>query len=170
VETFLFANGKPMVWEARVRPLFNTSTGINIFCGVMNAVAANAIQDSGAGPVADYHGCGFFLKDGDATWWAESSIATSQTTVDTGITATNNTWTELRIEVHDKSATQNEIHFFIDDIECGWDVTTSVGNKIAHAVTFATATEMEIVIGAKNGVADDSQWIDVDYVGCRQTR
>ncbi len=169
-ETFLFADGKPMVFETRVRPLFNTATGINIFCGLMNAVAANSIQDSGAGPKADYHGFGFFLKDGDATWYAESSIGTSQTTVDTNITATNNTWTELRIEVHDRSSTQNELHYFIDGVECGFDVTTSVGNKIAQKVTFADASEMEICLGVKNGVADDSQWMDVDDVGCRQTR
>jgi len=169
-EMFKFASGKPFVFEARVRPLFNTSTGANFIVGLKDAVAANTLQDDGAGPPSSYSGAVFFVKDGDATWWAESSIATSQTTVDTNITATNNTWTELRIEGHDLSSTQTEIHFFIDGVECGWDVTTSVGNKIAQRVTFASATEMQVCLGCKAGTANDAQYLDVDYAGCRQTR
>ena len=168
-EMFKFALNKPLVFEARVRPLFNTSATIGAIVGFKDAVAADTLVDTGGGPPSSYSGAVFFLKD-DATWWAESSISTSQTTVDTNITATNNTWTELRIEVHDLSSTQSEIHFFIDGVECGWDVTTSPGQKIAQTVTFASATEMEICLGVKAGTANDSQYMDVDYVGCRQSR
>ena len=169
-EIFKFAANKPFVFEARVKPLFNTSTGINVFVGLMDAVAANCIVDNGAGPKTTSSHAGFILLDSDATWYAGTSITTTQKKVDTGITATNNTWTELRIEGHDLSSTQTELHFFIDGIECGWDVTTSPGNKIAQTVTFASATDMEVCLGCKNGTANDSQWLLVDYVGCRQTR
>ena len=169
-EMFLFANKKPLVFETRVRPVFNTSANINVLAGVMNNVAADSIQDNGAGPSADYHGANFFLKDGDATWWCESSIGATQTTVDTGITAANNTWTTLRFEVSDLSSTQSQINFFIDDEECGWDVTTKPGQKITQTVTFSSATEMQVCLGCKNGSTNDSQYLDADYVGCRQRR
>ena len=169
-EVWKFANNKPIIFEARVKPYFNTSTGINVFAGLMDAVAADSIDDDGAGPKTTSSHVGFILKDGDATWYCGTSVSTTQKEVDTGITATNNTWTTLRFEVSDYSSTQNQINFFIDGIECGWDVTTKPGNKIAQTVTFASATEMESLVGCKNGEADDSQWIFVDYFGCRQQR
>ncbi len=169
-EMFKFANGKALVFEARVRPKFNTAGEYNTIIGLKDAVAADSILDDGAGPAASYSGAVFFLKDGDQTWWAESSIGSSQQTFDTNVTATNNTWTTLRIETIDLSSTQNEVHFFIDDVEVGWDVTTSAGNKIAQRVTFASATEMQLCLGCKNGTDNDSQVLQVDYVAARQAR
>jgi hypothetical protein len=169
-ETFVFANGKPLVYETKVKPLFNTSTGINVLMGLMDAVAADHIQDDGDGPAASYSGAVIFLKDGDATWYCESSIAGAQTTVDSNITATNNTWTTLRIEVYDRSSTVQEVHYFIDGVECGWDMTTLPGTKLAQTINPTSATDMHVVAAVKNGEADDSQWAFIDYIQCEQKR
>ncbi|MHC4868003.1 MAG: hypothetical protein ACYTEX_28360 [Planctomycetota bacterium] len=170
-ECFKFADGKPLVFEARVRCVSNVpATGPNVIVGLKDAVAADSILDNGGGPAASYSGAVFFRKDGDTTWWCESSIGSSQTTVDSNITATNNTWHTLRIEVRDKTSTVQEVHFFIDDVECGHDVTTSPGNKICQTINPTSATEMQICLGAKNGYASNTQYANVDYVECWQKR
>lgn len=170
-EAFKFAADKPLTFQARVKPISNSINTTNVIVGLKDAVAADSIQDNGAGPPSSYSGAVFFLAD-DATnkWKCETSVGTSQTTVTTTKTVTNSTWYELRIDVLPISSTQCEVHFFIDGEECGQDVTTSPGNKIAQKVTFASATEMEICLGTKAGAADKSAILQVDYVACRQQR
>ncbi len=170
-EMFKFAAGKPLVFEARIRPVANTIASINVMVGLIDAVAADSIQDAGAGPDASYSGAVFFKEYGETAWACESSIAGTQTTVRTNKTVANNTWTDLRIEFHqDIGTTSGTIHFFVDDEEVGEDVTTSPGNKIAQTVLLASATEMDICLGVKAGAANDSEYLDADYVSCFQQR
>lgn len=170
-ETFDFVDGKPLIFETKVKPVFNTTTGVhNLLVGLMDAVAADHIQDSGGGPAASYSGAVIFIYEGDTTWQCESSIAGTQTTVDSNITATNNTWTTLRIEVYERSSTVQEVHYFIDGVECGWDTTTLAGTKLAQTINPTSATDMHVVIGAKNGAANDSFWAFCDYIQCEQKR
>lgn len=170
-EQFVLTDDKAILFRARVLPKADTiATGLNMFVGLMDAVAADCVQDDGAGPKASGTHIGFSKVDGKTCWDAHSSISTSQTTVNTAITATNNTWTELRAEIIPKTSTIFEVHFFIDDVECGWDVTTSPGNRIAHTITLGTAVEMDFVIGVKAGAANAAINCKADYVEVWQER
>jgi len=167
-EIYKFAADKPLVFEARVKPVANTIGNANFIVGIKDAVAANTLVDDGAGPASSYGGAVFFAIDGDTTWWCESSIAGTQTTVDSGVTVTNNTYTTLRIEYRPISSTVGEVHYFIDGVEKGKE--TSGENFKAQTVTFASATDMQICLGTKDGANNNGATLYVDYVGCWQKR
>jgi len=167
-ESFLIAEGKPIVWEADVKfAQANTDDG-NIIAGLMEAVAANALLDDGAGPAADYSGAVFFSVDGDTTWRVEYSDGTTQTTKELdadgsldGVakTSASTTYTTLSIEINPKSSTKVDVVFKIDDV-----IVFKAFDK-----TYASASEMAIVFGAKAGGAN-AETLYVDRVACYQKR
>lgn len=160
LETFLFAAGKPLVFEARVKITEANTNQANVFVGLMNAVAANALQDADAGPKSSYSGAGFFKVGGSTVWQAEASIGTTQDT-DTSVgTAATGTWYQLRIEFEPGSGvTDGTVRFYLD-------------GSLVHTATsfdYTSATEMEAVVGVKAGSANEDL-IDVDFVSCWQAR
>lgn len=160
-EIFKFAANKPLVFEARVKGVSDTIAETNYIVGIKDAVAANTLQDNGAGPAASYSGAVFFAVDGGSYWVCESSIGASQTTVTTTTSFAGGVYQKLRIEFRPLTSTVGEVHFFIDGVEVG------LNNGVAHRVSFASATEMQICLGVKAGKAD-TQTLLVDYVGCWQ--
>ncbi|MHC4445224.1 MAG: hypothetical protein ACYTA5_21710 [Planctomycetota bacterium] len=178
-EAFKFATDKPLFFAAKVRPVANTIAGINVMVGLKDAVAADSIQDDGAGPAASYSGAVFFKEDGGTDWHCESSVSTSQTTVATGKTVGNNAWDILAIKTIPKSSTETEVHFFFADVQTDGDFTlTEVGKTtpsgtqqfVAQTITHTSATEMEICLACKNGTANNTQYLDVDWVYAAQKR
>lgn len=169
-ETFLFAANKPLRFACRCKFSEASTNKANIIVGIKDAVAADTLQDNGAGPAASYSGAVFFKEDGQTLWSVEASIATSpQTSVQltaantlTGLayTAASSGYQWLTIEFCPISATSAEIVFGID----GVDVYKIVGDYIT------SATEMQICLGAKAGGASANETLSVDYVSCIQKR
>lgn len=160
LETFLFAAGKPLVWQARIKLTEGATDKANVMVGLANAWAANHIQDNGAGPVASYSGHVAFKVDGGTVWQSEGSIATTQTT-DTDIgTRSSGTWVTFRGEFDPGSGvTDGRLRMFLD-------------GALVQTITsfdYTNATEMELGCGVKNGTTTE-ELVDIDYLSCYQAR
>ncbi len=162
LETFKFAAGKPLYFQARVK---NTEVGsdvVNWLVGLMDGVADDALQDDGAGPKASYSGAVFFVVDGGTVVQVESSIAGAQVT-DTDVGArTDAVQMKLEIMFIPTTSTVGVVHFIYNGVLVA-----------SNAITFTSATEMQIAFGVKNGGAGGSvaqETLDIDYVYCAQVR
>ncbi len=176
-EVYKFATDKPMLFAAKVRPMANTIGTIGLIVGVKDAVAENTLQDDATGPADSYSGAVFFKDDTITYWQCESSITTSQTTVTTAHTVGNNAWDILVIETLPISSTETEVHFYSADVQSDGSYSllevgknTSGEQFVAHKITHTSATEMDICFGCKAGTANNSQYLDVDWVYCAQRR
>jgi hypothetical protein len=161
-ETFLFAAGKPLYFEARVALKVADSDNANVMVGLVSAAnAANTILDTGGGPLATYSGAVFFKKDGGTAWEAEVSVGSTQ--INPTLTAPGApgvTYQKLGIEFLPTSATLATVNFYVDGVLVG---TTA-------AFTFTSATEMSLFVGVKNGGTTVNTTLYVDYVRCSQVR
>ena len=168
-EVFKFAADKPLLFEARVQFTEANTDDANILVGLMDAVAANSLQDNGAGPPASYSGAVFFKVDGGTVWQTETSLSTTQTTNELTSTNVNNlskksqtaggsAYQVLRIEYMPYSSTNAYVTFFVDGVAVA-----------QHDYVFTSATEMQIALGVKNGGAN-LETLNVDYVVCTQER
>ena len=176
-EVFKFATDKPLFFAAKVKPVANTIASVNLMIGLIDGVADDALQDTGAGPKASYSGAVFFAADGTNYWQCESSIAAAQTTVNTGKAIGNNAWDVLVIETIPISSTTTEVHFFFGNEESTGDVSlvevgkTTVNERlVAQTITHTNATQMQIVLGAKDGVINNGLKLFVDWVYAAQRR
>jgi hypothetical protein len=158
-ESFKFAAAKPLLFEALVDFTETQTNQANVIAGLMDAVAAGSLQDNGAGPKASYSGAVFFKVDGETVWQCESSIGAAQVTTKTDVTAGGADPQRLAIEFQPLTSTLGEVRFFIDD------------ELVAkHEITFTSATEMQVVLGVKDGDVNDVETLNVDYAACYQLR
>lgn len=164
-EVFLFAADKPLVFEARLKWTEANTDDANVIAGVMSAVGANSLLDNGAGPAASYSGAVFFKVDGGTGWNFETSLGGTQTTTalhsDHAPAAAYQT---LRIEAREQGGVI-EIVPFIDGKQC----LDTNGRPVKHTIALGSPTEMNAVVGAKNGDTNQES-ILVDYVAAYQLR
>lgn len=165
VETFLFANDKALVAEARLQ--FSEANGddANVAFGLMDAVAADALLDNGGGPRANYSGALLYKVDGENLWRAQTSIGAARTTSQSNAAAGGSAFQTLAIEFKPLTPSLADVAFYLD----GALLRTATGAPIKHAFTFTGATEMQLVIGVKNGGAS-LETLTVDYAACFQLR
>ena len=167
-ELFLFAAGKPLHHRARVQFAQAATNAANVWVGVMNAVAADALVDNGGGPKANFAGAGFYMKDGSVNWNVAYSDGTTQTLAE--LTATNSltktaqvgatasgVFTLLEVDVIPKTSTLCDVIFKIN------------GSTVYKMMdrTYASATEMNYAVGVKAGTGVN-QTMSVDAVACFQ--
>jgi hypothetical protein len=168
-EVFKFAADKPLLFEARVQFTEANTDDANILVGLMDGVAANSLQDNGAGAPSSYSGAVFVKTDGGTVWQTETSNSTTQTTNELtaanvnnlakrAVTAGGAAYQTLRIEYMPYSATNAYVTFFVDGVAVA-----------QHDYVFTSATEMQIALGVKNGGAN-LETLNVDYVSCSQER
>jgi hypothetical protein len=81
-----------------------------------------------------------------------------ETTV-TEVTAGGADPQRLAIEFQPLTSTTGEVRFYIDDALI-----------VKHDITFTSATEMQVILGVKDGDADDEETLNVDYAACYQLR
>ena len=168
-ELFKFAANKPLTAVCRLAFAQAATDDINVIFGLADAVAANHLQDNGAGPLASYSGATFFTVDGGTNWNVEASISTTQTTAE--LTAVNSldktakvsasgasTYQWLKIESVPYSSTNHKLNYFINNAHV---------YSIDHVYT--NATEMMLFVGLKLGGATVENVL-VDYLGCFQKR
>ncbi|MBE3132844.1 MAG: hypothetical protein IMZ55_05180 [Acidobacteria bacterium] len=169
-ETFKFAADKPIRVIFKAAPKTNTTfVNTNLIFGIMDGVAANSLLDTGGGPDASYSGAVFFKVEASNNVYVESSIAGTQTTVNTGKSWANGTDAYMAIEYRPDTATTGEVHFFWGSNEEEVGLNTMGKNWVAHKVTFSTATDMQIVMGVKAGGLVSS-YVDIDYGGAWSRR
>lgn len=167
-EVFKFAANKPIDFMARVQFTEANTDDANVIVGMKDAVAADTILDNGGGPAASYSGMVFFKVDGGTKWQVESSIAGTQSTNTTTVTAGGSAYQLLEASFRPVSSTVGEITFKIDGQECR-DNSVTGNPPIKHYVTFASATEMQLCAGVKNGAAN-LETLNVDFWAARQKR
>lgn len=173
-ELFLFADDKPLELLARIAWAEANTDDANVLVGLLNAFAANHLQDDGAGPPASYSGACFFKVDGETQWRFETSLAGTQTTTLLSHTTPNaaTDWHTLKIKARRRDATTVELVPFIDEAggmdlkQCTDDAT---GALVKHTITLGSPTEMNIGVGVKNGGANNED-IRLDYLGAYQKR
>jgi len=165
-EIFKIASEKPLEFETNITPAQGNTNALNLFAGFMEGVAANSIQDDGAGPKADFSGAGFFAIDGDTTWRVIYSDGTTQTIIELdadgsldGVAKTVAGNQVLNVEIKPISSTKVDITFRIDGV-----VVAKMKDK-----TYASASEMNAAIGIKAG-STTAETVAVDYVIAKQRR
>lgn len=162
-ELFLFANGKPLVFQARVKWTEGNTDDANVLVGLMSAIAANSLLDDGGGPAASYSGAVFFKVDGETTWRAEASIAGTQTTIAlTNIPAAPGAGNFQTLEIYfiPTSSTVATLLFYIDNVLVG----------STAAFTYTSATEMNAGVGLKNGADTTVETLLIDFIRVSQVR
>ena len=169
-EMYLFADGKPLVAEARMFYTEAATDNAAVIFGVKDVGGADSIVDGGLTPDASYSGAIFFKPFGSTTWECHDSITTankvtilSATNADnlSGVvqTAGGGVVQQLRIESDPVSATDNRISFWINDVL----VARHTGR------TTASATEMQATIGHKAVDASGAtETISVTDISCHQ--
>lgn len=161
VEAFKFADDKPLWFETRVALTEAATDKANVIVGLLDGAAANALQDDGDGPPADYSGAVFYKVDAGTVWQAEVSDSTTQTAV----TLSDDTWPGdgtyqvLAIEFIPTATNTADVNFYLDG--------TLVGT--ASGFDYSNATELDVIVGAKAG-SGAAETLLVDYVTCKQVR
>ena len=167
-ELFLFAAGKPLHHRARVQLAQAATNAANVWVGTMNAVAANALVDDGAGPKTNFSGAGFYMHDGSLNWHVAYSDGTTQTLAE--LTATNSLTKSAQV-----GATASGV-FTLLEVDCIpktstlMDVIFKINGSTVYKMmdrTYASATEMNFAVGVKAGTAVN-QLLSVDAVACFQ--
>lgn len=159
-EIFKIAAGKPLYFQARITQTEAGTDDANWICGLSDTVAADFLQDDGAGPAASYDGLVFFKTDGETEIFAESSNGgTQSTTADgSGIAVTSGSQMKLEIVCVPTSSTAATVYYLVN----GTLLDT-------HTLTFTGMEEMHVVFGAKNGGSNHDTLV-LDYVLARQAR
>jgi hypothetical protein len=161
LETYKFVTGATIVVEARLKYTEASTDDANIMFGLMNAVAANSLVDNGAGPKSTGDYALIWKIDGSTVWRAgvqSNGTATPTTDTDSVITAGGGVYQVLRIEVYPETSTAGYACFYVDGVQIA----------IIH-FTYASATEMQLVLGIKAGGAN-AETVYVDYAGGDQLR
>lgn len=167
-EVFKIAAGKPLQASCRIQFTEANTDDANVAFGLMDAVAANSIVDNGAGLKTSFSGACFYKVDGGTRWQVIYSDGATQTTAD--LSATNSltksaqsaggaSYQTLQIDIIPKTSTLVDVVFSID------------GSTVYKMLdkTYASATEMSLFVGAKNGGANN-ETINVDSIRCHQKR
>lgn len=167
-EIYRIAAGKPIEFASLIQFTQAATNAANVYVGLMDAVAANAIQDNGAGPKSSFSGAGFFAKDGSTSMFVIYSDGSTQTIAE--LTATNSlnkqanlaasaAFQLLEVEIIPKTSALCDVIFKIN------------GSTVFKMLdrTYANATETSVMIGVKNGSANQ-QTLLADAVSCYQAR
>lgn len=166
-EVFRIAAGKPLSFAARVQFSQAATNAANVYVGLMDAWAADALRDNGLGPKTSFSGAGFFCKDGNLLWHVIYSDGATQTIQELNATAclkkeamaaASSTYQLLEIDIVPKTSTLVDVIFKIN------------GSTVFKMLdrTYANATEIASGVGVKNGSANQ-QAVNVDLLACAQT-
>lgn len=157
-EAFKFDTDKKMIFKARISLTEADTDKANWVIGLSDTVAADFLQDNGAGPAASYDGAVFFKEDSDMSIQFETSNAGDQVTND---------------DLADfASATVYNLTFVYDPNDGVTGYITPYVNGVAgtrHSITIAGLQEMHIIAGVKSGSAAE-ETLQVDYIAVAAER
>ncbi len=157
MENVKFLVGKVFVFESFIQFTEQNTDDANVMglC-VMNAVAAEALVDDGLGPKATGDYVGIWKIDGGTKWYAgaqSNGTAIPATDTVSDVTAGGSSYQRLRIKVSCETSTRAIAEFMVDGQNIG---------TIHFA--YASATEMQLMVGVKNG-GGNAETLNVDDFG-----
>lgn len=168
-EIYKFATDKPICIRSRVQFTEGNTDDANILVGMMNAVAANSIQDNGAGPPANSSHVCFFKVDGGTRWNFELSVGTSQVTMELDVTAGGASYQRLDCDVREEGGYLIAIPY-IDGVQPKEYRTNGDGKPAQLRLAIGSPTEMQLIAGIKNGADTTAEALLVDYLWGYQQR
>jgi len=157
-ESWLFAEGKPLWFECKIKLTEGATNKANWIIGLMQEAGENALLDNGGGPAATYDGAVFYKVDGTMSTMFESSNDTTQATVTTMGTFVSGTAVRLGF-YYNGAATTGVITPYIDGVA-----------KTAQSITNSGLAEMELFFGCKAGGGVPEEALQVDWIKCVQLR
>lgn len=168
-ETFCPAADKPLSFGALVQATEDDTNQNNLFVGLTNAAAVDLLVNDGAGPKTSGTSLAFYKVDGGLNWWIHASLGSTQTKVE--LTAANSldgvahvgsgsAAQLLEIDFLPKNGTQADVIYKIDGVAV---------YKITDWV-FTSATDVQAVVGCKDGDAGDEVTINLYGLYCYQAR
>jgi len=166
-EVFKVAAGRTIYAEALVQFTEANTNTANVAFGLQNAVGANSIVDDGAGLKVSGDTFAIYKVDGSTVWKCVSCV-NGNSTVSTSLTTAGGTaYQRLSIEIRSVDATSIEITFFVDQLPL---LDSLTHRPIKHTALIASATEMQLFAGQKNGAITAVETLYVDYIAAFQTR
>lgn len=165
-EYFKFANDKPLMGECRLQFAEAATNAANVFFGFADAISANTLVDNGGGLKTSFSGACIYKVDGATTWRCVSSNGSTQTISTSSVTAGGSAYQTLRVEVHEDTSTACIVRFFVNGNPL---VDSTSGREIVHRVLYASATDMHVGAGVKNG-STTMETLNIDYIAAYQLR
>jgi len=160
-ETVKFADGEVIVAEAYIQFTEQNTDDANVIFGLMSGVGADALIDGGGGPRASGDYVCLWKVDGGTVWRAgvqSNGTQTPTTDEDSDETAGGSSYQRLKIKVVCTSSTEAFAEFWVDTV-----------NVATIHFTYASATEMQLMCGVKNG-GGNAETLNVDYMGYADNR
>lgn len=162
-ESFLFASGKKLWFEARFKLSEATTNDSAWWFGLTDTLTTGGFQADALGPLGTYDGA-MIWKDEDTLEidFETSNAATQATTSNFGTFASNTT---TRVGFYfDGTATTSVVTPYVAVADTTWVAGT------AQNITLSGLEEMHLVFGVKAGPGAAAETLQVDYVRCIQLR
>lgn len=166
-EIFKFVAGQALYGECLLQFTEGATDDANIFFGFKDAIAANTLVDDGAGLATSFSGACIYKVDGGTVWKCVTSNSTTQTISTSLTTAGGSSYQKLVIEARDVDGSNFEVTFFCDGQPL---LDSSTRRPIKHSVAIASATEMHVGAGIKNGADTTVELLNIDYIAAYQRR
>lgn len=165
-EVFLLAANKKIYGATYLKFTEANTNAANQCFGFANAFGANLLVDDGAGLKTSFSGAFIYKVDGSLFWKCVSSVGTSQTVTTSTTSSSSSSYQLLEIIGDDDYAAGNSKFTFKVN---GNFLRDSNGAVIRHTVAYASATEMQMGFGVKNG-SGSLETLNVDWVyGAQRT-
>lgn len=165
-EIFKFGVERVIFGECRLQYTEANTDDANVFFGFADAIAADTLVDNGAGMKASFSGACIYKVDGGTVWRVVTSNGATQTISTSTRTAGGASYQTLRIVMKEVDGTNMEVTFYVDNLPL---VDATSRRPIKHNVAIASATEMHVGAGVKNGFTN-LETLNIDYIAAYQTR
>lgn len=162
-ESWLFASGKKLWFEARFKISEATTNESTWWFGLTDTLTTGGMQANAAGPLASYDGALIWKTPETAlTVNFETSNAGTQATLAEFATSISNTWHRVGFYFDGTATTSTITPYFHNG--------TSWTAGAAQNITLAGLEEMHVVFGVKAGPTAAAETLQVDYVRILQLR
>lgn len=160
--------GKPIYGRARMLFLeAGSNNASNVIFGFMSTVTANALVDDGGGPASATTDAVIYKVDGGTVWRCQSRNGSEYTDTISTLTASDTAYHLFEVIIKDYTPTRCQITYKVD----GQFLKDSVYNKpIVHQLLVASAAQMSIFFGMKNGETTTVETLLVDRAYASQLR
>lgn len=158
-QAFLFAAGKRLWLEARVKVAEATVLESTWWVGLTDTLTTGGMQANAAGPLASYDGALIYKTPETAmTLNFETSNAGTQVTSAAEATSVTNTWTRVGFYFDGTATTSTVTPYYAVN-----DSNTFVAGA-AQDITLSGLAEMNLVFGIKAGPTGAAETLQIDYI------
>lgn len=171
-ETFKLAADKPLLFKAIVQATEDDTNQNNLIVGLTDGAAANLLVNDGAGPKTSGNTLCFYKTDGSLNWKVYGRDDADADVFNIELTAANSldgvahvgsgtAKQRMEIEFLPKSSTLADVIFSIDGVAV---------YKETDWLYSGSATDVQCVVGCKDGDSGDETTINLYYLACVQAR